>query len=113
MKVKKKCNISIIFTVIVTLAGVIIGISVCGCNKDVLKEGDTLQSVSLEDKLYKQTRIAFQSYRDGNFEIYIMNADGSEPIRLTYESAFDQYPSLSPDGKKIAFQSLRDGDKNT
>ena len=112
MQLKQKWNISVISAVIVTLAGVIIGVSVHGCKKDAMR-GDTQQSASLEDKLYKQTEIAFQSYRDGNFEIYVMNADGSEPRRLTYESAFDQYPSLSSDGKKVAFQSQRDGDKNT
>jgi len=35
------------------LAGSIIGICVYGCNKEGLTEEDTLQSASLEDKLYK------------------------------------------------------------
>ena len=30
-----------------------------------------------EERLYRQTKIAFQSYRDGNCEIYVMNVDGS------------------------------------
>ena len=38
-------------------------------------------------------RIAFQTSRDGNFEIYVMNADGSEPRRLTNNAAFDGRPS--------------------
>jgi len=53
-------------------------------------------------------RIAFASDRDGNFEIYVMNADGSEQTRLTDNDAFDGYPAWSPDGTKIAFASDRE-----
>src|SRR5256714_15455441 len=56
------------------------------------------------------SRIAFVSYRDGNSEIYIMNADGSEPTRLTDNPASDVGPRLSPDGERIAFTSNRDGE---
>ncbi|MFH1849881.1 MAG: DPP IV N-terminal domain-containing protein [archaeon] len=51
-------------------------------------------------------RIAFASDRDGNPEIYVMDADGNNPRRLTYNLASDGSPSWSPDGSKIAF--LRD-----
>jgi Tol biopolymer transport system component len=54
-------------------------------------------------------RIAFQSNRDGNYEIYVMNADGSRQTRLTKNSTFDGNPSWSPNGQMIAFQSNRDG----
>jgi TolB protein len=40
-------------------------------------------------------------------EIYLMDADGTHPRRLTQNTAFDGFPSLSPDGKRIVFDSHR------
>jgi TolB protein len=54
-------------------------------------------------------KIAFTSNRDGKFQIYVMNADGSGQTRLTNNGASDDSPSWSPDGSKIAFTSNRDG----
>ena len=54
-------------------------------------------------------KIVFQSMRDGNWEIYTMNPDGSNQTRLTNNPAEDGYPAWSPDGTKIAFTSNRDG----
>ena len=54
-------------------------------------------------------RIAFESYRDGNAEIYAMNPDGSSVARLTNHPADDWRPARSPDGRRVAFQSNRDG----
>jgi Tol biopolymer transport system component len=44
-----------------------------------------------------------------NMEIYVMNADGSNPTNLTNNAAADNNPAWSPDGTKIAFSSNRDG----
>ena len=55
------------------------------------------------------TRIAFNSIRDGNWEIYVMNVDGSGQARLTNNSTNDFDPAWSPDGTRIAFYSYRDG----
>jgi Tol biopolymer transport system component len=57
-------------------------------------------------------KIAFQSDRDGNDEIYVMSADGSNQTRLTNNPASDTSPTWSPDGTRIAFVSNRDGDPN-
>lgn len=54
-------------------------------------------------------QIVFTSTRDGNHEIYVMNADGSDVIRLTDNSADDAYPVWSPDNRYIAFKSDRTG----
>lgn len=55
-------------------------------------------------------KIAFHSSRDGNFEIYTMNADGSNQTRLTDNPASDTFARWSPDGQRIAFTSSRSGD---
>ncbi len=54
-------------------------------------------------------RIVFSSDRDGNFEIYTANVDGSDPVRLTDSPAADGEPVWSPDGTRILFTSERDG----
>jgi dipeptidyl aminopeptidase/acylaminoacyl peptidase len=53
-------------------------------------------------------KIAFTSARDGNDEIYVMNADGSGQTRLTFSPGLDLAPAWSPDGARIAFISIRD-----
>lgn len=54
-------------------------------------------------------KVAFSSRRDKNFEIYVMNGDGSGQTRLTMNPAAERFPAWSPDGMKIAFTSDRDG----
>jgi len=54
-------------------------------------------------------QIAFESTRDGNSEIYVMDADGKNQLNLTENPAFDCWPAWSPDGQRIAFHSGRAG----
>lgn len=56
-------------------------------------------------------KIAFVSDRDGNDEIYLMNADGSNQTRLAADPGIDLSPKWSPDGR-ILFTSSRDGQED-
>jgi Tol biopolymer transport system component/subtilisin family serine protease len=58
------------------------------------------------------SKIVFQSSRDGQYEIYVMNSNGSAQTRLTNNPAWDEAPAWSPDGTKILFTSARDDPHN-
>jgi uncharacterized protein YjdB len=51
------------------------------------------------------SRIAYVTDRDGNMEIYVMNADGSSPQRITNNAATDGSPTWTPDGTRIVYAS--------
>ena len=53
--------------------------------------------------------VAFFSARDGNNEIYVMDPDGSRPLRITNNPASDVNPDISTNGRDIVFTSNRPG----
>jgi len=55
-------------------------------------------------------KIVFESDRDGDHEIYVMDANGTNVTQLTRNTVRDATSAWSPDGKRIAFASNRDGD---
>src|SRR5436309_15605842 len=49
-------------------------------------------------------KLVYETNRDGNFELYLCNADGSNSVNLTRTPDIDEvYPKPSPDGSKICF----------
>ena len=70
-----------------------------------------LASVTISAKAVQGgPRIVFGSARDGgNHDIYSMELDGSNQVRLTTHAAYDDQPKWSPDSSKIVFMSDRNG----
>jgi Tol biopolymer transport system component len=49
-------------------------------------------------------KIVFETFRDNNWELFMMNADGSDPVNLTKTPDVDEFfPHVSPDGTKVSF----------
>ena len=52
-------------------------------------------------------KIVFASFRDGNVDIYLMNPDGTQQVKITNHRAIDNMPVWSPTGEQILFSSDR------
>ena len=65
-------------------------------------------SAAYQPAAVADSKIVFTSDRDGNNEIYIMDADGANAVNLTNHPSNDRHPSWSPDGMSLAFASRRD-----
>jgi Tol biopolymer transport system component len=60
---------------------------------------------TMRDQLKKErAKIAYETYVGNNWEIFVMNADGSNPVNITKTAnEHEHYPQVSPDGTKIAY----------
>ena len=71
------------------------------------------QTPEIEDTgcLDEESKIAFVSNRDGNNEIYVMNADGSCQTNITNNPADDKLPKWALDNNHLVFDSDRAGNE--
>jgi Tol biopolymer transport system component len=72
------------------------------------ESGSMLEATSLSFNVLLPA-IVFESSRNGNEEIYVMNADGTGQTNLTRNAADDRRPAWSPGWHKIVFESNRRG----
>ena len=57
-------------------------------------------------------QLVFRSARNGRFDLFLTNRDGTEPKALTSDEARENFPVFSPSGDTIAFSSNRDGTRD-
>jgi Tol biopolymer transport system component len=87
----------------------ILAITLTGCNL-ITGNGKVCQGVGVPETLPSidpselQGRILYISYRDNSHgELYVMRADGTNPLRLTHNELSEEYPSVSSDSKTVIF----------
>lgn len=78
----------------ISIAALVVIIALCGCGRKEQQDtaGGTLTDLSVPERALTPDstwEIVFNSYRDGNYEIYAMNLDGSDPVNLTRNDAAD------------------------
>jgi len=78
-----------------------------GCGIEPIDTSTSLESACSNEE-DGNGMIVFYSDRDGNIEIYVMNSEGNDQRRLTFNEYADDSPALSSDGSRIAFISNRD-----
>ncbi len=94
-------------SLILDLQGTLWSLASDGGRAEPLTDG--LGDDRLPDIARDGTRIVFQSFRAGSWDIWSMAPDGSELTQLTSSEFDDREPVLSPDGARLAFSSDRSG----
>lgn len=84
--------------------------------KDLETWQDTFLTLDITDSTYPQASpdgrwIAFQSDRDGDFEIFVANVLGGQLRQITRNAVWDRLPAWSPDSQWIVFSSDVRGDQ--
>jgi len=75
-----------------------------GCTVTAGEEPDQKARKLIEELRACKFRIVYESYRNNNWELMIMNADGSNPANITQTPEVDEmFPHASPDGRKLTF----------
>src|SRR5262245_60330190 len=88
-------------SVFVTTGATLVGFAVEARSDE--KPADESKDLLVELKNYPH-KIVYESNRDGNWELYLCNADGSNPVNLTHTPDVEElFPKPSPDGSKICF----------
>src|SRR5260370_28826776 len=86
---------------LITAVVLLLGFTSEAASDDKPAEGSKELLAELNNYRHK---IVYERNRDGNWELYLCNADGSNPINLTHTPDVDElYPKPSPDGTKICF----------
>lgn len=80
-----------------------------GTNQRRLVDYQSWNSIPTSSPDSTSPKIAFATYRDGNYEIYTADFDGSNLLRLTTDGSEDWRPNWSLEGRKIIFESKRNG----
>ena len=90
-------------TVVIDVLGMLFAVPISGGDARPLI--DELADATQPDWAPDGRSIVFQSYRTGNFHLWLIDADGGHPRQLTTGPFDHREPRFSPDGKRVAFSS--------
>jgi len=92
-----------------TVVASFVSVLAVGCTEDPVSMITGTETLEARATAGPSGSVAFHSDRAGNREIFLMDPDGSNAVRLTFDPAADFYPDLAPNGKWVVFTSNRSG----